>query len=503
MSVQNSTNLHLGDFWLLANASDQMAVNESSLDGNHSNPDGGESDERLELSLAVPMGVAMYLLSLLTVVGNAMVLHAIRTERRLQTVSNMFIMSLAAADLTVGAIVMPISSVYALTGRWVLGLAVCQFWLSADYTASTASIFNLFILSVDRYWSITSPLRYLRKRTKKRALVMIGLVWLISCMWIVPIISWHHVEHSGVRRNPQDVCETEFAGNVVFKVAAAIFNFYFPTVLMVYLYGRIFFEIKKRSRFEIGQCSHGRVGSGDTNGADDSLADDPRHWTSRRASGRRNCELNNGAVALREWRGNGDAASRQQQFRNLTVLSYREEAACETRNDALTHFEGVTVNVEYVGAAGGADARNPAPPPHAHRSVSRRSRLARTHLGISFSANRRGGRGATDAIVLQKEKKAARQLGVIMGAFVLCWLPYFVLFMVVAFCEDCVDPKFHTATIWLGYVNSTLNPILYPLCNANFKRAFKRMLGLRSANNPATLPRKNTFHAAQHLANNM
>jgi len=138
-------------------------------------------------------------------------------------------------------------------GHWVLGLAVCQFWLSADYTASTASIFNLFILSMDRYWSITSPLRYLRKRTKKRALIMIGLVWLISCLWIVPIISWHYVEHSGERRNPADVCETEFAANVAFKVTAAIFNFYFPTVLMVYLYGRIFFEIKKRSKFEIGK----------------------------------------------------------------------------------------------------------------------------------------------------------------------------------------------------------------------------------------------------------
>ena len=36
---------------------------------------------------------------------------------------------------------------------WQFGHVVCQFWLSVDYTASTASIFNLFILSLDRYWS--------------------------------------------------------------------------------------------------------------------------------------------------------------------------------------------------------------------------------------------------------------------------------------------------------------------------------------------------------------
>ena len=68
------------------------------------------------------------------------------------------------------------------------------------------------------------------------------------------------------------------------------------------------------------------------------------------------------------------------------------------------------------------------------------------------------------------------------GAFILCWLPYFTLFMVVAYCgnDQCVNPTVFTITIWFGYFNSTLNPILYPLCNANFKTAFKRMLRFES-----------------------
>ena len=100
----------------------------------------------------------------------------------------MFILSLAVADLTVGLIVMPISSTYVLFGDWILGLFVCQSWLVIDYTASTASIFNLLILSLDRYWSIRSPLKYLCKRTKKRALAMIAVVWMISALWMIPII---------------------------------------------------------------------------------------------------------------------------------------------------------------------------------------------------------------------------------------------------------------------------------------------------------------------------
>ena len=70
---------------------------------------------------------------------------------------------------------------------------MCQIWLIADYSASTASILNLLTLSIDRYWSVTSPLKYLGKRTKSRALIMIGLAWLISLLWIFPITGKLHL----------------------------------------------------------------------------------------------------------------------------------------------------------------------------------------------------------------------------------------------------------------------------------------------------------------------
>ena len=125
---------------------------------------------------------------------------------------------------------------------------MCQFWLSADYTASTASIFNLFILSLDRYWAITSPLRYLRRRTKKRALVLIALAWTGASMWVIPVLAWHRIAHGGVRITPSHVCETEFATNMTFKVVTSILNFYIPTTCMIVLYVRIFLAIKRRSK---------------------------------------------------------------------------------------------------------------------------------------------------------------------------------------------------------------------------------------------------------------
>jgi len=75
-----------------------------------------------------------------------------------------------------------------------------------------------------------------------------------------------------------------------------------------------------------------------------------------------------------------------------------------------------------------------------------------------------------------QQEKAFRQLFAIVFGFTCCFLPYFIIYMVVAFCETCVPERVVTATIWLGYVNSTMNPFLYVLSNKHFRRTFNRLL---------------------------
>ena len=101
---------------------------------------------------------------------------------------------------------------------------------------------------------------------------------------------------------------------------------------------------------------------------------------------------------------------------------------------------------------------------------------------------------------LQKELKAARQLGMLVGVFTLTWLPYFILFLVVAWCQYCVSDTVYTASIWLGYLNSTLNPLIYPLCNTHFRHAFKKIFYCHHAK--TKLPNLNALrelHALQSI----
>ena len=75
------------------------------------------------------------------------------------------------------------------------------------------------------------------------------------------------------------------------------------------------------------------------------------------------------------------------------------------------------------------------------------------------------------------DHKAAITLGVIMGVFLACWAPFFTMNVVAAFWPRAVPPVAFSLFTWLGYFNSTLNPVIYSIFNGEFREAFKRVLG--------------------------
>ncbi|KAM5279671.1 histamine H1 receptor [Ctenodactylus gundi] len=446
---------------------------------------------------AVPLVAVLGSVSLVTVALNLLVLCALRCERKLHTVGNLYIVSLSVADLLVGAVVMPLAIVYLPADRWPLGRPLCFFWLSVDYVASTASIFSVFILCVDRYRSVQQPLRYLRYRTRARATATILGAWLLALLWVIPILGWHHFQGGSPGRR-QERCETDFYHVTWFKIMTAMVNFYVPTSIMLWFYVKIYRAVRRHYQ-------HRQIVSGSLSCFSELRLrpENPREDSRRLGKESPQEDPKKPPHNAREEPIPVPPAQDPREVKSAVVLSPEEEGeasglSCyspdvagggDRGSEAMACTESQPGTWEQSQEPGGRGTVSEEPTPVDSQSLSRATdsdlgagpgfSLGLGHLRVTWQRLRAHSRQYTSGLHLSREWKAAKQLGCIMAAFILCWVPYFIFFMVVAFCKSCCSERAHTVTIWLGYLNSTLNPLIYPLCNETFRQTFRRLLHLR------------------------
>ncbi|KAL7868272.1 hypothetical protein SRHO_G00096560 [Serrasalmus rhombeus] len=324
-----------------------------------------ESDQ----STRVLTGCFLSLLILSTLLGNTLVCAAVTKFRHLRSkVTNFFVISLAVSDLLVAILVMPWKAVTEIAGFWPFG-SFCDIWVAFDIMCSTASILNLCVISVDRYWAISSPFRYERKMTPRVAFVMISVAWTLSVLIsFIPVqLNWHKAQPTGFslsnasRGAPlMDNCDSSL--NRTYAISSSLVSFYIPVAIMIVTYTQIY-----------------RIA--------------------------------------------------QKQIRRISALERAAESA-KIRHNSM----GSNSNMD-----------------------------SESSFKLSF----------------KRETKVLKTLSVIMGVFVCCWLPFFILNCMVPFCEHslpCISPTTFDIFVWFGWANSSLNPIIYAF-NADFRRAFAILLG--------------------------
>ncbi|KXJ71429.1 hypothetical protein RP20_CCG020590 [Aedes albopictus] len=315
-----------------------------------------------------------------TIVGNVLVCVAVCLVRKLRRPCNYLLVSLAISDLCVAVLVMPPALLYEVLEEWKFGTVFCDIWVSFDVLSCTASILNLCAISVDRYWAITKPLEYGVKRTPRRMIACIVLVWLVAaCISLPPLLILGN-EHMTNGQPSCSVCQ-----NFFYQIYATLCAFYIPLAVMLFVYFQIF-----------------------------------------RAA------------------------------RRIVNEEKRAQRHLETA------INGSATTPEKKLSAGGTV-------------------LVATpqHKRLRFQ--------------LAKERKASTTLGIIMSAFTICWLPFFILALVRPFLgED--HHLLSSLFLWLGYANSLLNPIIYATLNRDFRKPFQEILFFRcsSLNN---MMREDFYHS--------
>ncbi|CAL1594703.1 unnamed protein product [Knipowitschia caucasica] len=378
-------------------------------------------------------------LSIVTVAGNTLVLLSIKLNRRLRTVNNYFLLSLAVADLVIGLVCMNFSSLLLLLGRWPLGGAMCDAWLVLDYAVSSASVMNLLIISLDRYFCVTRPLTYPTWRTGRMACAMIGSAWVLSfAIWTPPILYWQH--KNGKRAVPEDDCYIQLLVSPAVTLGTTLPSFYLPALAMVMLYSRV--SAHSRGRLA-------RVGS------------------------RRNVGIGTGAAGGRRFS--------TPSFKELSVL--RRNRSWSSEPETLTINQSEASTPKY--GCNRKCYRSPvdsSPPQGSDLIVlpsNSGSPLALHRAASALFSSCPSLRSTERRRFLAREQRVTRTILSILLAFIVTWLPYNVMAVVAAFCHKCVPRQLWSLGCWLCYMNSALNPCCYALCNTSFRKTFCSLLRCR------------------------
>uniref|UniRef100_A0A3Q1FJG4 Muscarinic acetylcholine receptor n=1 Tax=Acanthochromis polyacanthus TaxID=80966 RepID=A0A3Q1FJG4_9TELE len=402
-------------------------------------------------------------LSFVTVTGNILVMLSIKVNRHLQTVNNYFLFSLACADLIIGVFSMNLYTVYIIVGYWPLGPVVCDLWLALDYVVSNASVMNLLIISFDRYFCVTKPLTYPTRRTTKMAGLMIAAAWILSfILWAPAILFWQFIV--GQRTVPPGECYIQFLSNPAVTFGTAIAAFYLPVIIMTILY--IHISLASRSR-----VSKHKPEKKEKKGSNlDSTTTALEAVKNGRVEEPKPAQPQPLAQPTPDKQTN--SVSLQAATNSNPVITTAASAAMSKMN-AGSRWSKIKIVTKQAGdeCITAIEIVPPVEGAETHSiPISRPRTVARKFASIARSQVKRKRQMAA------REKKVTKTIFAILLAFIITWTPYNVMVLISTFCQSCVPDTVWAIGYWLCYVNSTINPACYALCNATFKKTFKNLL---------------------------
>ncbi|KAM6908304.1 D(3) dopamine receptor [Lycodopsis pacificus] len=410
------------------------------------------------------------LLILAIVFGNVLVCLAVLRERSLQTTTNYLVVSLAVADLLVASLVMP-WAVYleVVGGAWLFSRLYCNVFVTLDVMMCTASILNLCAISIDRYTAVVMPLFYTTThRSRKRVFMMISTVWVLAFAVSCPLLFGFNTT------DDPTVCSIS---NPNFVIYSSVVSFYLPFTVTLLVYIRIYVFLRmRRKRINFGQAS-GKVQPGSAPLSVETCLQEETPKAKQDLSPIRikvqsvepSCPSKPNLLPGCLWRKRPKTGP----VKNSMLPPVDTQNCC-----SISHASCGRTELDLEQQRGDEEAEgnnhNERPSVRMNCEVKDLSN-GRTHTSLRsmvHSINNSRFRS-----MHAREKKATQMLAIVLGVFLICWLPFFVTHILNTHCRTCyMPPGLYSAFTWLGYVNSALNPVIYTTFNIEFRRAFIKIL---------------------------
>ncbi|KQK84663.1 D(3) dopamine receptor [Amazona aestiva] len=340
---------------------------------------------------------------------------AVLRERALQTTTNYLVVSLAVADLLVAILVMPWVVYLEVTGGvWTFSRIYCDIFVTMDVMMCTASILNLCAISIDRYTAVVKPVQY-QNTTGQSSCRRVSLM--IVIVWMLAFAVSCPLLFGFNTTGDPTVCSIS---NPSFIIYSSLVSFYLPFLVTLLLYVRIYLVLRQRQK----KRTLTRQGS---HSASTKPCYAHKEHLERKALPSR-CQGTFAPCLPLKCSGQEMSAKRKL----LTILSLQ-------RYRSFCHEASLT--------------KTPGSTQHSRLEERRRS----TKPGLEV---RRLSNGKTISslklahqqprLIQLRERKATQMLAIVLGLY--------------------------SASTWLGYVNSALNPIIYTTFNTDFRKAFLKIL---------------------------
>ncbi|XP_028906534.1 gastrin/cholecystokinin type B receptor [Ornithorhynchus anatinus] len=207
----------------------------------------GRTPKELELTVRILLYVVIFTLS---VGGNLLIITVLGLSRRLRTVTNAFLLSLAVSDLLLAICCMPFTLLPNLMGSFVFGSGVCKAVAYLMGVSVSVSTFSLVAIALERYSAICRPLQARVWQTRSHAIRVIAATWLLAALLMLPYPIYSAIRPFG----PRVLQCSHMWPSTRFKQAWAVLLllllFFIPGVVMAVAYGLISRELYLSMRFE-------------------------------------------------------------------------------------------------------------------------------------------------------------------------------------------------------------------------------------------------------------